>query len=179
MIEYIEKAIDLTKKYSQLKSKNHLIMDIMNVCECDEDTAEETAEAICKVVTFWIEAFSKELFDYEFIEYYQKCLDSDYVIKDKRGYYTYLALTLAQLAEKYDFEIKEINSFQEFCNYKKNEEFLGIVRIKTKSGMHSIICYRDASGKLKLSDTWDRGYDVDFFKFVNEDNFKYFTELSI
>lgn len=179
MIEYIETAIDLTKKYNQFKSKNDLIIDIVNVTDADEIQAESTAASICKVLTFWIEAYSKNLTDYEFIEFYDDCITHGYVIKDKKGFYTYLALSLDKLAEKYDISLYKINSFKDFVNYKRNDEFMGTVRIEKNDNMHSIICYRDAGGKLKISDTGRRGIDVNLFDFINEDNFKYCTIMEV
>mgnify|MGYP007112959163 CR=1 FL=1 len=37
MIEYIEKAIDLTRNYNQFKSRNDLICDIIDVLDVTED----------------------------------------------------------------------------------------------------------------------------------------------
>lgn len=180
MVEYIEKAIDLTKKYNQFKSKNDLIIDIVNVIDnINESQAEATAGAICKVITFWIEAYSKELIDLEFIEFYDNAIQNKEVVRDKDDKYVWCSLELEDWGEKYDITINRIKSFNQFVNYKRDSEFLGIVRIETKGGYHSIIAYRDASGKLKISDTGRRGIDVNLFDYVNEENFKYFTEMEI
>ena len=179
MVEYIEKSIDLTRNYNQFKSRNDLICDIIDVLDVTEDIAEDTAAAICKVVTFWIEAYSKGLIDIDFPEFYKKCIDEKYVVKDKHGFYTYLALSLEQLADKFDIQLYEIKTFPELQSFCRNEEFLGTVRIEKKNNMHSMICYRNADGRLRISDTGRRGIDVNLFEFVNEENFKYCTVMEV
>src|SRR5690606_22720439 len=112
--------------------------------------------------------YSKELIDIDFPEFYKNCIDEKYVVKDKHGFYTYLALTLEQLADKFDIQLYEIKTFPELQSYCRNEEFLGTVRIEKNNNMHSMICYRNAAGKLRISDTGRRGIDINLFDYVNE-----------
>lgn len=180
MIEYIEKAIELVSERNQFKTPNLLTEEIQHAIIINQEQAIETAEGLCKVLTFWIEAYSKELIDFSFTEYYKLCIDKGYIVQSQSGLYTWMALSLDDFADRFDIEISEIGSFRKFCNYKKNDEFLGTLRIKSKSGgLHSLVAFRNQAGQLKIADTSSRGIDVDLHKHINENNFKYFTEMIV
>ena len=173
MIKAIETANDLVRRYSQIKTPNELTDQIQKGIVLNQDQACETAEGICKAVTFWIEAYSKDLIDMPFGEFYGYCCQKGYITKsDMTDLYTWVALSIEDLADKFDISVDRIKDFRQLERFEK-DEWLGTVR-KFRS-WHSMIAFRNMDGKLRLSDTWNRGIDKPFFDYINEDNFKYLT----
>ena len=180
MIEYIERAIDLVRERNQYKTPNLLTAEIQDALILNESQAIDTAKKICKVLTFWVEGFSKDLIDMDFTEFYKHCIDQKYIVQDSKGLYVWMALSFEDMAEKFDIEVNTIDNFRAFTKYKNKDEFLGVIRIKSASGgKHSIITYRNSGNKLKISDTYRRGIDVNFFDYITEDNFLYFNEMEL
>lgn len=178
MIEIITKASELVQRFNQINTPNELTEEIQIATGCTEADAIKTAKTICKVICFYIEAYSKGFIDTSFSEFYRECIRRKYIIKNRvDGAYTYLALTLFDMSKRFDIPLHEEYNFERFCEYSPDDEFIGTVRIDRYGSMHSMICYRDLSGKLKLDDTYRRGIGVNFFDFVDDRNFKYYTEF--
>ena len=177
MIKAIETANDLVRRYNQFRTPNELTDEIQRATDINQDEACETAEAICKVETFWIEAFSKGLTDMAFFEFYEYCIKHGYVVKSgKTGLYAYLALSVEDLADKFDIAVDKFSDFREVEKIDPNE-WLGIVR--KDHSWHSMICFKNMDSKLRISDTSKRGIDKPFFDYITEENFKYITIMSM
>jgi hypothetical protein len=175
----IERAIELVSARNQYRTPNLLTDEIQEGANVSQEVAVRTARGICKILTFWIEAHSKDLIDESFPEFYSDCIRKGYITKSGSGIYTWMALNIEPLGALYNIDVNTVNSFEEFAEYKRDEVFLGTVRISAGSGLHSIVCGRNAGGFARLHDTSTRGTDENLFEFVTPDNFKYFTEFVI
>ena len=177
MIKAIETANDLVRRYNQFKTPNELTDQIIEATGITQDKACDTAEAICKVVTFWIEATAKELIDMTFSEFYKHCIKKGYITRsEKTGLYTWMALSVEELAKKFDIMVDKISDFEEIGNIS-NDEWLGTVR--KDHSWHSMICFKNLDSRMRISDTSKRGIDQPFYKSIDEDNFKYITIMSM
>lgn len=176
---------------SNVKKRNQFVFGKENVILPEVKTAfgykdvqaKRFISSICKLITFWFELNSKELSTLDVVGFLRKCVAEGWVrkedayINEALGYYD--GVFLKTLATKFGVDAIGVNGFQEFLDWAETQgDFVGTIRIISKSGgRHSLICYKQ-NGKLYISDTSSRGIGVDFFKHINKDNFVYYTMIT-
>jgi len=173
-----------------IKKRNQAVYDKINVLLPEVKTAfgyndvqaKRFISSICKLITFWFELNYKGLSTLDVVTFLRKCVAEGWVRKDDAfvneslGFYD--GIFLKTLATKFGVDAIGVNGFDEFLAWAETQgDFVGTIRIISKSGgRHSLICYK-LNGKLYISDTSSRGIGVPFEKHINKDNFIYFTML--
>jgi len=170
---------------------NLLTRELMIGTPCGKEHALQQQASVCKEVTFWIEMFFKKFTNMLFEQFHSRCIQNNWV----RATDAYLNLAYGfyndkfkdDFSQKFNVSAMGINSFTAFIDWAKSEsefvgksenEFVGTLRIvnSKKTGSHSVICYKQ-DNQLYISDTSTRGIGVSFEKFINKDNFQYFTTM--
>ena len=173
-----------------VKKRNQFVFDKANILLPEVKTAfgyndvqaKKFISSICKLITFWFELNSKELSTLDVVGFLRKCVAEGWVRKDDAyineslGYYD--GVFQKTLATKFGVDAIGVNGYDEFIKWADAQgDFVGTIRIISKTGgRHSLICYKQ-NGKLFISDTSSRGIGVDFHIHINKENFVYYTQL--
>jgi len=176
---------------NSIKIRNQFIFNSINVLLPEVKTAfgyndinaKKFIASICKLITFWFEAYYKNLFSYDVISFLRKCVNEgiirkeDAYLNESLGFYD--GIFQKSFAEKFNINATGMNNYKNFIIWAlKQKEFVGTLRIinSKETGKHSLIVYKQ-NNSLFISDTSSRGIGVPFEKFINEKNFIYFTSL--
>jgi hypothetical protein len=175
-IDLIDK---LTKEYTQQKV-SRLDSDIITAIQCDNKQARHLAVRACKVFCFWLELYTKDMFQLSFAEFFAYGVKNKFISTETCG----MLKTQEQILK--DFKsaglIKssvmiEIDNLEFFKDYDLTTNWTGTIRIETeKDKFHSIPAY-NLNGEIKISDISFRGQRVNPFKYVTAQNFRYFTSI--
>ena len=163
---------------------NVLLYELVNATGCTIPQAKDTAASVCKWLTFGLESIAKGLIQMDVQSYFKFCVEQGYV----RGSDGWLNLNYGivdgvfktDLADKFNIQAKAFATYAEFMAYANTQtEFLGTLRIVSKTGgKHSLICYK-GGGNLYISDTSYRGIHVLFSDHIDVNNFIYYTEMIV
>lgn len=155
--------------------KSLLFPAIQSVLKCDLAEAEKKAATHCNLISMYAPLRAKELFNKEYAEFFQKCLDSKYVTKN--GYITDKPLLMKYL--KIDTPLTTFREYEDILDpsSRLDQTKFYQVKIKSNSGGNHFLSTYIKSGILYLSDTSYRGIGVKATDFINENNFQKIMEV--
>lgn len=165
-------------------SKNILLNEVKIAFKFDEIQAKKSIGSICKLITFGLEAISKNLIKDDVIAFLIICKDNHWIrpedsyLLESFGFYD--GVFQISFAKKFGINVIGSNNYEEFITWSLTQiEFIGTLRIinAKKTGKHSLIVYK-TNGVLFISDTSNRGIGVPFENYITINNFIYFTSLS-
>lgn len=168
----------------EFKSNNVLLGEVKTAFGYNDVDAKIFISSICKLLTFYIEAYVKGFLVIDVVTFLRVCVNSGWVkkedayVNESLGFYD--GVFQKSLAEKFKINAMGIGSYEEFITWSLTQkEFIGTLRIqnKSKTGKHSLIVYKN-EGNMFIDDTSSRGIDEPFEKHINIDNFVYFTMLT-
>ena len=173
---------DIEQRNQFPQKPNLLTQELITATSFDTKQALKLQSSVCKAITFWFEAKHKSLLDMDFASYYKHCIDNNYIRKEDAwinlefGYSNGILKT--EYADKFNIGVSGCPDYKSFIEWSKSQtEFLGTLRIVSKTGgKHSLICYKKAD-KIFISDTSSRGIASPFDVYITSMNFIYFTSL--
>jgi len=174
-----------TRNQFVFDSKNLLLKEVKTAFEFNDIQAKKSIGSICKLITFGLEAISKNLIEDSVIAFLSKCKNNHWIkpedsyLLESFGFYDGVFQIL--FAKKFGIDVIGSNNYEEFITWSLTQtEFIGTLRIinAKKTGRHSLIVYK-INGIMFISDTSNRGIGVLFEDYININNFIYFTSLCI
>ena len=171
---------------NQFPSKpNLLTQELIEATGFSIEKALRIQASVCKALTLWLEATNKKFMNLTFSEYYSKCITNNWIRKEDAWLnleYGFIDGVLkTEFADKFNIKLIGFDTYESFLDWADNqEEYLGTLRIVNakKTGKHSLMTYKQKT-KLFISDISSRGIGKNFYKFINKDNFLYFTTMYI
>ena len=179
-IASIEQINNMTTVLSQRTGANSKLITLIKIAGIKN--AERAASSACKTICFYIESFVKNLHERDFPQFLTECVALNYI----RSKDFWLQATQAEMVKHYSdtARVVEINDYDDFMEHLKTGKKIGTVRIKIgkydngTDKKHSIIaCSDPATSMPVLYDTGSRGHGVPVEKYVDKDNFVYFTYI--
>ena len=165
----------VTEVHNQFTEPTLLFPAIQSVLKCSESESKRIAATHCNLISMYAPLRAKELFNKEYAEFFQKCLDSKYVTKN--GYITDKPLLMKYL--KIDTPLTTYREYEDILDpsSRLDQTKFYQVKIKSNSGGYHFLSTYIKSGILYLSDTSYRGIGVKATDFINENNFQKIMEV--
>ena len=180
-IAIVEQINNLTIALCQVDGKDFRLQQFIKNAGI-KDYAR-AAYSACKLNCLYIEMFTKNLYTRDYTSFIIDCVARDHV----RARDFWLNSTQERIVDDLygsGAVVKEIDVYDDYVKFLKEGMNVGTVRIVTgkypngKDKKHSIISFSDPATKSPvISDTGRRGTQVDAKKFIDKDNFSYFTHI--
>lgn len=175
--EQINLIIRLVIELSQKNPKN--LIKAIKATEVVDDPATAATSA-CKIICFYVEAFTKGFIKNTFTEFIKHCVENGTINAED----FWLNKLPKDMLKEYSpaASVMRTDSFAEYKRLMSKGNIIGMLRIITgkdangNDKKHSIMSY-SLDGKAMIADTSYRGVGVDAYKYVDEKNFVYFEYM--
>lgn len=176
----VEQINNMVKILSQVDGRDDKLLGFIK--DAGVKNYERAANSACKLICLYIELFTSNMYNRDFTAFIIDCVSRNHV----RARDFYLLSTQQQITDSLygTAKVEEINDYNEYLNFVGMGNRYGTVRIVTgkyddgTDKKHSIISFSDPATRMPLiSDTGRRGIHVDAKKFIDKDNFLYFTHI--